>query len=305
MRHLVGVPVGHRIALEVAVEAVEPDMEQRRAAAGARPLDRLAGRLVDVEEVGAVDLARGDAEAVGAPRLAAADRPARGGRFGVAVVLGDEDHRQVPDLGEVVALEHRALVGGAVAVEADRDAAGAERLGGQRRAAGERRAGADDAVRAEHALRQVGDVHRAALAAAEPVLPPEDLEHHPLGVAALGDAMAVAAVGRGDRVAVVEVHADADAGGFLAGVEMHEAGNVPGREFLVDCFLEFADEPHPLVGSNQLVPRELQAARHGRPPRRWFLFLAAMLVRRTALGKPVLAPGRRHLRAAPVTPAGS
>ena len=68
----------------------------------------------------------------------------------------------------------------------------------ERRAADERRAGADDAVGAEHALRQVGDVHRAALAAAEPVLLAEDLVHHAVDVAALGDAVAVAAMRRGD-----------------------------------------------------------------------------------------------------------
>ena len=168
---------------------------------------------------------------VAAADLAAADRPARRGQFRVAVVLGDEHHRQVPDFCEIVAFQHRALVGGAVAVEADADAARLQRLRRQRRAADQRRAGADDAVRAEHALRQVGDVHGAALAAAEPVLAPENLVHHAVDVAALGDAMAVAAMRRGDGVAVVEMHADADARRLLAGIEMHEAGNVAGGKF--------------------------------------------------------------------------
>ena len=79
----------------------------------------------------------------------------------------------------------------------------------------------------------------------EPPLPPqspslaaEDLVHHAVEVAALGDAVAVAAVGRGDGVAVVEMHADADAGSFLAGIEMHEAGDVAGGELGMDRVLE-------------------------------------------------------------------
>ena len=112
----------------------------------------------------------------------------------------------------------------------------------ERGAADERRAGADDAVRAEHPLRQVGDVHRAALAAAKPVLAAENLVHHAVDVAALGDAMAVAAMRGGDGVAVVEMHADADARRLLAGVKMHEAGDVAGGELVVHALLELADQ---------------------------------------------------------------
>ena len=73
-------------------------------------------------------------------------------------------------------------------------------LGGQCRADDERRPAADDAVGAEHAAVEIGDVHRSALAAAQPALFGEQLLHHQDRVAALGDAVAVAAMGARDVV---------------------------------------------------------------------------------------------------------
>src|SRR5215468_10139511 len=100
-------------------------------------------------------------------------------------------------------------------------------------------------------------MHRAALAAAEAILLAEDLRHHRLLVAALGDAVAVAAMRAGDGVAVVEMHADADARCLLAGVELHEARNVAGRELVMHGILELADHAHPLVGLHKIIPAEL------------------------------------------------
>ena len=105
--------------------------------------------------------------------LSAATDQVRAGRLGVAVVLRDEDRRQVPHRRQVHRLQRGALVRGAVAEERDADAAVALELGRQRGAADQRRPAADDAVRAEHALGQVGDVHRAALAATRSRPPPK------------------------------------------------------------------------------------------------------------------------------------
>src|SRR5687767_14549061 len=58
------------------------------------------------------------------------------------------------------------------------------------------------------------------------------------------------------------MHADADAGGFLAGIKMHEARDVAGGEFDVHRLLEFADEAHAPIGGQEFVARELQPARH-------------------------------------------
>ena len=87
-------------------------------------------------------------------------------------------------------------------------------------------------------------MHRAALAAAQAILAAEDLGHHGLGIAPLGDAVAVAAVGRGDAVLVAQVQADADTGRLLAGVQMDETRNVAGREFLMHGVLELANQAH-------------------------------------------------------------
>ena len=65
---------------------------------------------------------------------------------------------------------------------------------------GDRHAGADDAVGAEHAEGEVVDVHRSALAAAVTGGLAHQLGHHPREVAALGDEMSVATVGRCDVV---------------------------------------------------------------------------------------------------------
>ena len=125
-----------------------------------------------------------------------------------------------------------------------------------RRADGQRRAAADDAVGAEHALGEVGDVHRAALALAEAVGAAVDLEHHALHVAALGDAVPVAAMRADDVVGVVEVLADADRDRFLARIEVREAGDLARGDFHVQPLLEFADGLHLAVGALQALRRK-------------------------------------------------
>ena len=69
------------------------------------------------------------------------------------------------------------------------------------RAGDDRDAAGDDAVGAEHADAEIGDVHGAALALAVAGLPAVELGHHALEVGALGDAVAVAAMRRDDLVA--------------------------------------------------------------------------------------------------------
>ena len=125
------------------------------------------------------------------------------GRLGVAVVLADEDDRQLPDRGQVERLVEGALVGGAVAEEADRDTAGAARLGGQRRAGRERRS-----RRRRSRSRRACPCRRRRCASSRPC-PCSSRSPCPTArpscrrVAALGDAVAVAAVGAGDVVASV------------------------------------------------------------------------------------------------------
>ena len=126
----------------------------------------------------------------------------------------------------------------------------------------ERRAAADDRIGAEHAARDVGDVHRAALAVAQSVLAAVDLLHHAGHVATLGDAVTVAAVRADDVVGIAERFADADRNGLLPGVQVSEARDLAGLDFDVQAFLEFADRLHLPVRAQQGV----RGQGHGMPP---------------------------------------
>src|SRR5437588_821925 len=199
--HFVLAAIKLRVARVVAVEAASVDLDRAGAAAAAGTLYGLARRLVHFEEIVAVDLDGGQSETGGtAGDIAAADGVFEGGAFAVLVVLEHEYGRQFQYHGHVPRLEGGALVGAAVAGERDRDGVAAEGLGGQRGANDQGWPAADDAIGAEHAMVEVGDVHRAALAAAQPSLLGEQFLHHQGRVAAFGDAVAVPAMGAGDVI---------------------------------------------------------------------------------------------------------
>ncbi len=80
------------------------------------------------------------------------------------VVLAHEQHRQPEHDRPVQRFEERAAVDGAVAEEAGDDLRPAAELQRLRGADGDGHAGGDDAVGAEHPDREIGDVHRPALA---------------------------------------------------------------------------------------------------------------------------------------------
>jgi hypothetical protein len=98
-------------------------------------------------------------------------------------------------------------------------------------------------------------MHGAALAAAQAASLAHDLQHHALHVHALGDAVAVAAMGRADIILVGEIEADPHPAGLLAEIDVGEAGDVAEREFLLHPLLEGADREHPIVGPFQIVAR--------------------------------------------------
>jgi hypothetical protein len=93
----------------------------------------------------------------------------------------------------------------------------------------------------------VGDVHRAALAAAVALLLAEELAEHTVDRRALRQAVAVTAVGARDVVVAAKRLADADGDGFLADVEMSEPWHLRASVELVDALLEGADPLHLLV----------------------------------------------------------
>ena len=137
-----------------------------------------------------------------------------------------------------------ALVGGAVAEEADADLIGPSELYRQARTAGDALSSSDDAVGAEDALVPVGDVHRAALALAVAGVSAEELRHHEVEVAALGDDVAVAAVGAGDVVIIPQALAHRRGDRLLAQIQMGEAVDLALCEQPRGCRLESADAAH-------------------------------------------------------------
>ena len=107
-------------------------------------------------------------------------------------------------------------------------------------------AGADDAVGAEQADGAVVEMHRAAAAAADAVGLAEELGHHTAGIGALGQRVAVAAMGRGHPVGRAQMRADADAGRLLADVEMQEARRLALAAGDLRHAFEAAQQHHPL-----------------------------------------------------------
>ena len=130
-------------------------------------------------------------------------------REAVQVVLADKDDRDLPQRGQVQRFVKAALGRRPVAKKADGHLVGAAHLDRQAHAGDDRQAAADDAIGADDALAEVGDVHRAALALAVAGGPAIQLGEHVLDFAALGQHVAVAAVGAGDIVVLAQCGAGA------------------------------------------------------------------------------------------------
>jgi hypothetical protein len=90
-------------------------------------------------------------------------------------------------------------------------------------------------------------MHRASLPLAIAGLFAEQLGHGEVGSAALGDEVAVSAVGAGDVIILPQRGAGPGRDGLLANVEMHKTGYVPGRKLPGNPLLESADENHGAV----------------------------------------------------------
>ena len=155
------------------------------------------------------------------------------------------------------------LIVGAVAEKGDDNLAVLLLLGGKRRTDGDRNAAADDTVGAEIALGDVGNMHRAASALAVSGLLAEELCEHFRDFRALGDTMAMAAMGRGDQVILAERQGNADRTGFLADRKMHCAVNEATRIGFLRTLFEAADEVHLAQGFLQLF-RGIMPEREGK-----------------------------------------
>ena len=232
------------VGARVAAVAVGQALDQRRAAARARLVERLQRLAVD--HVGVVAVDHDLRQAVGGGAVAGrarhrghvADRRV----FHVEVVLADEHHRQLPHRGEVQRLVERADVGGAVAEEADRHVLVALVLRPPGRAAGDRQVRADDGVGAHHAVLLGGEVHRAALAAHQPVVALHQLAQHLLDRHAAGQRVGMAAIGAERKIALL--HGDGEARGHRLLPERQVAGALHQvlQKQVVGALLGLADD---------------------------------------------------------------
>ena len=181
----------------------------------------------------------------------------------VHVVLAHVEHRQLPGRRDVEALVERSRVRCAVAEEGHRDALLTFHLRRKARAGDDRDAAGDDAVGAEHADAEIGDVHGSAFALAVAGLAPVELGHHAVEVGALGDAVAMPAMRRDDPVTAVERGTDADGDRFLTDVAVHDAVDLAGIVVGRGSFLEAADGEHLAQHFTLLVGRQVRREAHG------------------------------------------
>ncbi len=232
----------------MALDPIGLALQDRRPLSPAGPLDEILRRFVHGEHVVAVHDHAGHAVALGpvGDVVHRCGGPVGGGG-GPLVVLAEEDHGQIPGRGHVGRLVEGSPVGGAVAEEGHGDSVGLLHLLGQRRAGGHGEAAAHDAVGAQHAHAEVGDVHGAALALAAAGALSEQLGHHVLQVGALGDGMAVPPVGALDIVGLSQVRHDARGSGFLADVQVDEPGDFSVKEKFLHGELEIADLHHGFI----------------------------------------------------------
>jgi hypothetical protein len=90
-------------------------------------------------------------------------------------------------------------------------------------------------------------MHRAAMPARESGDLAEQFRHHGAWWRALGQAVAVLAIGRDHVVLAVERGDRADRDRLLACVQMAKAGDLAARVHLSGFFFEAADQHHPPI----------------------------------------------------------
>jgi hypothetical protein len=249
-------PVALRISFVVAVPAVGGGLDDDRASAVADPGHDLGGNGGGGRDIVAVDRPVVDAVS-GGPLL---DAPGVLGGYrrelGVPVVLAPEEGGELPHGCEVQRLVECALGHGAIPEERHDHAAVASQLGCRRRPDGDGEPGGHDPVGAEDADAGVGDVHRSTpTPVGAPVLA-HQLREHPERVEALGQAVPVPAVVRGDHVVGPERPARAHGGGLLPGGQMHEPRHLTVAVERRDPLFEASDPQHSTVHLQSVISGE-------------------------------------------------
>src|SRR5215467_2348523 len=229
----------------MATEAIGARLDEGGDLVAAGTLHRATYALADGQHVHPIHRLAVDAVGLGeAPNLRLSEGAVDGRTHRVAVVLADEDHGQLPEGGEVERLVELALGHRAVSEVAEHDLVAALVLDGETRSGGQGQVRAHDTVAAQEVDALVEEVHRAALALGKSVPAAEELGHHAPGIGALGDAVAVLAVGR-DHVVLRAYHR----GGtyrhrLLADVEVEKPADLAQGVHLSGLFLEASEQLH-------------------------------------------------------------
>ena len=158
----------------------------------------------------------------------------------VEVVLADEHDRELPDGGHVERLVERADVRCPVAEEAHGHLSRPARLrrpGGTR---GDRHVGTDDRVGAHRTVRHVRQVHRATLAAADPVRASEQLRHQRTHRRPAQQRVHVTPVRAEHEVLGLERRGEAGGDGLLADPEVRGSLHEALEEQVLGALLEQA-----------------------------------------------------------------
>ena len=230
----------------MAEVAVGKDLEDGRLGFLVGALER-DGRLgADFVDVVAVDDVPGHVVAFGALREAArvGGRAFLGSAHRVAVVLDDEDDREVPEGGQVVGFMDRALVDGAVTHVDEAATLQSHVFDGVGEAGAEGGLAPDDAVAAPVVLIRGEVVHRAALTLGAAGDAAGQFGHAFVHAHADHQAVAVVAVTRDDMVVLTKEGDCASGDGLLTHVKVEESADLT---LLVDAdaaLLEMADTSH-------------------------------------------------------------
>src|SRR5262249_1259005 len=240
-------------ALGMSPRAVSPALQQCRAATAAGATDGVAGRLVDRQDVVAINLDAG--HTVG--------RPARGD-IGIArrvlkrhlrrelIVLANEQDRQLPDGRQVDPLVERAIVDRPVAEEGDTNAITLQQLETVSGARCLEDARADDPAGAHQPDFRREQVHAAAAALRAAGSAAEQLGEQLARRDALRQGVPVPAVRAEHDIAAVEVSTDAGGNGLLADVRMTGAVDQSALMRPRQLLLAATDEEHLSIQGEEL-----------------------------------------------------
>ena len=232
----------------MTVPAIGFGLDQRRSLSGSGAGDGNADSFMHCQHIAAINgnaghiIGRRTVGHIGDRHMGLVGR-----QFGITVGFAKKHQRQLPDRRHVHGLMGNASARGALAEKRHRYSACVFHLRRQSRADTERHGLADNAVGTEHADRDIGNMHGAAAALRITRLFGEQLSHHQLGIPALGQAMAMAAVGTGDVIADFEGRANTNGAGLLTNRQMNKAGQLTLFIFSRCGLLKIANAAHVAV----------------------------------------------------------